>query len=317
MRKLITIVAIFLFTIIDLSATVPELMSYQAIIRDVQGNILCETPVDIRISIEKGNGGHTVYTETHSVVTNMNGLLTVEIGRGTSSSSLSDIDWGKDSYFIKLEIDWERNGNYSIIGSSQLLSVPYALHAKTAEQIINTTPHDTLTESDSENTHYVGEPYEGGIIVWLDKSKKHGLIAGLENLSISTVWSTNALSMIGETAQSKCNGLANSQAISSEGGSAAKICLDYTNPDKGTGSFSDWYLPSIEELKKLWINLYELETTRSEETDKEKIMPVLDGFYWSSTEHNEISAWGFNFYNGNAYTSNKFTSGCVRGFRKF
>ena len=77
--------------------------------------------------------------------TNTNGLVTLEIGTGTTSDDFSAIDWTAGPYFIKTEIDPEGGVNYTITGISQVLSVPYALHAQTADSIIGgfneTDPH--------------------------------------------------------------------------------------------------------------------------------------------------------------------------------
>jgi hypothetical protein len=70
-----------------------------------------------------------VYSETHSPTTNLNGLVSVEIGAGTTSDDFSSIDWGADTYFVKTETDPSGGTDYTISGTSQLLSVPYAMYA--------------------------------------------------------------------------------------------------------------------------------------------------------------------------------------------
>lgn len=111
-------------------AQTPEKMSYQAVVRDANGDLLVNQQVGLKISILKGAAnGSVVYTETQTPTTNENGLFSVAIGGG---SGFSTIDWGSSTYFIKTETDPAGGTNYSISGTSQLLSVPYALHAKTA-----------------------------------------------------------------------------------------------------------------------------------------------------------------------------------------
>jgi len=118
-------------------AQTPEKISYQAIIRDSNNNLVSNTIIGTQISILKTSiNGVAVYTETHSQTTNENGLINLEIGTGTTSDVFSDIDWSTDNYFIKTETDPTGGANYTITGTSQLLSVPYALHAKTASKII-------------------------------------------------------------------------------------------------------------------------------------------------------------------------------------
>lgn len=120
------------------SAQSPEKMSYQAVIRNSSDALVTNQSVGMQISILQGSaGGTAVYVETQTPTTNANGLVSIEIGAGTVvSGDFSTIDWANDSYFIKTETDPTGNTSYSITGTSQLLSVPYALHAKTAETVV-------------------------------------------------------------------------------------------------------------------------------------------------------------------------------------
>ena len=83
-------------------------------------------------------GGTAVYVETHTPITNANGLVSIEIGTGSVvSGDFSAIDWSAEPYFIKTETDPTGGTSYTITGTSELLSVPYALHAKTATSLSN------------------------------------------------------------------------------------------------------------------------------------------------------------------------------------
>ncbi|HOK52570.1 MAG TPA: FISUMP domain-containing protein, partial [Bacteroidales bacterium] len=115
----------------------PEKMSYQAIIRDASDSLITNTQVGMQISILQGSAtGTAVYVEKQTPTTNANGLVSLEIGSGTIvSGSFASIDWANGPYFIKIETDPTGGTNYTITGTSQLLSVPYALHAKTAETV--------------------------------------------------------------------------------------------------------------------------------------------------------------------------------------
>ncbi len=117
-----------------LFATVPQAFKYQAVVRDNAGNVLPNRNVTIRLSILKSSAsGIAVYAETHSVTTSSLGLINIEIGTGTPvSGSMQNIDWGSDQYFIKIEMDQAGGSNYTLIGTSQLVSVPYALYANKA-----------------------------------------------------------------------------------------------------------------------------------------------------------------------------------------
>lgn len=112
-------------------AQAPGKMSYQAVVRDAADNLVTGQEVGMQISILQGaTDGTPVYAETHQPTTNANGLVTLEIGNGTvTTGSMADIDWANGPYFLKTETDPSGGTSYSITGTSQLLSVPYAMHA--------------------------------------------------------------------------------------------------------------------------------------------------------------------------------------------
>ena len=137
MKKTLTLLLSLLIST-SLWAQSPEKMSYQAVIRD-DGNVLVvNQSVGMQISILQDSFlGSSVYTETHTTTTNINGLVSIEIGSGdVVSGTFSTIDWSADTYFIKTETDPEGGIAYNIEATSQLLSVPYALHANTADSIV-------------------------------------------------------------------------------------------------------------------------------------------------------------------------------------
>ena len=110
----------------------PEKMSYQAVIRNNSSLLVSNQLVGMRISILKDSANGTpIYIETQTPTTNTNGLASVEIGGGTVVSGVfSAINWGDGPYYIKTETDIAGGTNYTISGTSQLLSVPYALYSK-------------------------------------------------------------------------------------------------------------------------------------------------------------------------------------------
>jgi hypothetical protein len=112
----------------------PQKMSYQCVVRNAGNSLVASSPVGIRISILQGSStGASVYTETHIVNTNANGLATIEIGGGTAvSGSFGLISWANGPYFVKSETDPTGGTSYSISAVAQLLSVPYALYAETS-----------------------------------------------------------------------------------------------------------------------------------------------------------------------------------------
>lgn len=150
MKRVFTILAAIIL-VAGVFAQSPEKMSYQAVIRNSSNALVTNQAVGMRISILQGSPtGTVVYTETQKPTTNANGLVSIEIGGGAGFSA---IDWANDTYFIKTETDPTGGTNYTITGTSQLLSVPYALHAKTAESlsgdIAETDP--TFTGSQAAN----------------------------------------------------------------------------------------------------------------------------------------------------------------------
>ncbi|MCW0484141.1 fibrobacter succinogenes major paralogous domain-containing protein [Gaoshiqia sediminis] len=120
----------------------PEKMSYQAVIRNSSGQLVTNTSVGMQISILQGSAsGTSVYVERQFPTTNANGLVSIEIGAGTVvSGNFVTINWANGPYFIKTETDLNGGANYTITGTSQLLSVPYALHATTAETVSGEIP---------------------------------------------------------------------------------------------------------------------------------------------------------------------------------
>lgn len=136
-RRFITTIAIVSITLC-VFAQAPDKMSYQAVIRDGSGALVTSQAIGMQISILQGSSsGLAVYIETQAPTTNVNGLSTVEIGNGTVVTGVfSSIDWSNGPYFIKTETDPTGGSAYTISGTSQLLSVPYALHANTADSII-------------------------------------------------------------------------------------------------------------------------------------------------------------------------------------
>jgi len=144
-RAALIIALVHLFISSSLWAQSPQKMSYQAVIHNSSNALVTNTQVGMQISILRGSAsGTAVYVETQTPTTNANGLVSLEIGTGSNQSgTFTAIDWANDSYFIKTETDLAGGTSYTITGTSQLLSVPYALHAKTAESITG-----SITETD-------------------------------------------------------------------------------------------------------------------------------------------------------------------------
>lgn len=126
----------FLQSLLALGQT-PEKISYQATIVNADNTKLAETRIALKIAILQNSlSGTSVYEEVHSPVTSSNGMVSLEIGGGSPlKGSLSTIDWSSGTYFIQTLVDIKGGTSYKLQGVSQLLSVPYALHAKTADRM--------------------------------------------------------------------------------------------------------------------------------------------------------------------------------------
>jgi hypothetical protein len=162
-----------------LIAQSPEKMSYQAVIRNSSNQLVINKAIGMRISILQGTSADTiVYKEIYNPnpQTNANGLVSIEIGAGLRiTGTFSAINWAKGPYFIETEIDPTGGTDYTVVGTSQLLSVPYTLYAKTADSI-------------REKTHTIGESYGGGIVFFVTPDGQHGLIAETQDQSTSCYW---------------------------------------------------------------------------------------------------------------------------------
>jgi hypothetical protein len=126
---------IALLTAFQISAQPSPFFKYQAVARDGSGTILAGKMVGFQISILKNNAtGPVVYREIHQKNTNSFGLVDLEIGNGTSGLEEFDkIEWGSDKFFIKIEMDPLGGTAFQPMGTSQLLSVPYALYARNVQ----------------------------------------------------------------------------------------------------------------------------------------------------------------------------------------
>jgi uncharacterized protein (TIGR02145 family) len=132
MKKYFTLLASFLLTV-SVFAQSPEKLSYQAVVRNNLDQLVAGQIVGLQISIlQYTPSGAVVYSETQTPETNENGLISIEIGGGPGFDT---IHWGNGLYFLKTETDPNGGTDYTITGVSQLLSVPYALHAKTADYV--------------------------------------------------------------------------------------------------------------------------------------------------------------------------------------
>src|SRR5690554_5573118 len=376
MKKIITVCAVLLMTA-SVFAQAPEKMSYQAVVRDGSNALVSSTAVGMQISILQGSAtGTAVYVETQTPTSNINGLVSLEIGSGTVvSGDFTTIDWANGPYFIKTETDPTSGTSYTITGTSQLLSVPYALHAKTAETVTGTITEtdpifgasvasgitgtdttnwnnklDSYTETDpifgasvasgitgtdttnwnnkqdqlvagtnitivgntisatgggSTNNFYLGQDTLGGIVFYIyigSDGNQHGLIV---NKNESTAqWQSSGTTT---NATRSWDGVYNTGLMTSS--PAANYVNGLTD-----GGFTDWYLPSIDELSILWHNRFHANNALNAGGFTLLSNTVL---YWSSTEDSATDALCFLFNRGYSSSYGKSYTYSVRAVRAF
>ena len=288
--RIATIIALAnLLIISSVSAQAPQKMSYQAVIRNASNALVTSIPVGMRISVLQGTStGTAVYVETQTPSTNANGLVSLEIGTGTAvTGTFAGINWAAGPYFIKTETDPTGGTAYTIAGTNELMSVPYALFSA------NATPNGF--------THYLGEDFNGGIIYHLYKGSdglEHGLI--VRKTESTAVWQASGVLV---NANRTWDGAYNTPLMTSSAAATYIASL-------GAG----WYLPSIDELSLLWQGRF---TSNKALNTGGLTLLSTTAVYWSSTEYNATNAFYFNFNYGYANYYYKYYTLSVRGVRAF
>jgi hypothetical protein len=139
MRKINLILALLFGISLLNSAQAPNMFNYQASIRDGAGLLLSSQEISMRVSLLQGSThGTQVYTEKHNVTTSEHGIINIIIGTGNSSDNFESIGWKDGPFFLKVEIDLQGGVNFTELGITQLLSVPYALYAEQAGTVAET-----------------------------------------------------------------------------------------------------------------------------------------------------------------------------------
>ena len=156
MKSILLLFSLFFVSL--LQAQAPKGINYQAVARNAQGIIIPLQNINVRFSVLEGTmTGTTIYQETHSTTTNVIGLFTLAIGKGTATTgTFAAINWasGTDK-FLKVEIAPSAAGAYELQGTTQLLSVPYALYAEKTTLVagagINITNGNTISATGTPN----------------------------------------------------------------------------------------------------------------------------------------------------------------------
>jgi len=136
-KTLLTLLSV-LFCVVIFAQSVPQGVGYQGVATDANGIELVNQVISIKASVLSGSATGTVeWEETHATTTDTFGLFTLTIGQGTNTTngtqtSFADISWGTNTHFLKIEMDVTGGTNYSLMGTNQMMSVPYALYAESA-----------------------------------------------------------------------------------------------------------------------------------------------------------------------------------------
>ena len=157
MKKFYAILCLAIASLTQLQAQAPQGFNYQATVRNSSGDLIVNTNVYFKFNVIQGsNTAVPIFTETHYVPTDDLGQVNLIIGQGTANTgTFSALDWSLGSYYLGIELN---TGNgYVAMGTTQLLSVPYALYAENSGNSTPTTPNleTVLAENNSANNQQI------------------------------------------------------------------------------------------------------------------------------------------------------------------
>ena len=137
MKKVFTTLFMTFLGLALMAQTLPQGINYQAVARDLQGNVLANQDISLLIELVlDGDPEEKTYIETHRVITNELGLFSIVVGEGrTKSGVFTEVPWAEHEIWMQIGLDEKGDGTFNIVNSSRLLAVPYALHAGSAEKL--------------------------------------------------------------------------------------------------------------------------------------------------------------------------------------
>lgn len=337
-----------LIQILAFSQETPQGISYQAVAYDSDGFEISNQDISVRLGILLGGvDAEASYTEVHSVTTDDFGLFSLVISQGETSNTFSSINWEEGAY-LKVEVDEDLDGVYTLMGVSSFNAVPYALNAPTEyriDSLLNIfndkfylmsldpqyalnqgyTPYDLMKVGREKNSLY-GLEYEGGIIFYLDTTGTSGKVFSLTDIGNYTyndfpIWGCYGQYITGADSDFGFYNTLNFLSQCSEPNSAAYLCSTYSNE-----GYVDWYLPSVVELQLIYQNVLDL-TNKYLSTISDEYLFYSDFhenfYYWSSNQeanNPNAEAYLFNLYNGQLTYWAKVNTGSqsrVRAVRSF
>jgi hypothetical protein len=160
MKKLLFTLLIGISTIAFAQA--PQEISYQGVARNVNGTVLANQAIGIKLDLHQGStGGTIVFSESHNKTTNSFGLFTLGIG-SVNTAGFTSINWANGSYFLEVSMDPTGGSSYISVGIQQFMSVPYALYAASAPAPSVTFTNNILSVGGNTTTIASGTTYTAG-----------------------------------------------------------------------------------------------------------------------------------------------------------
>lgn len=353
--KKISLIAIILLIVLKAMAQAPQKMSYQAVIRNNSNSLLVSTMVGMKISILQGSStGSVVYAETQTPTTNANGLVSLEIGSGTVvTGTFSSINWATGPYFIKSETDPSGGNSYSISGTTELMSVPYALFSANSapgpvgpQGPIGPAGPQGLTGAQGP-TGLTGPTGPQGPIGLTGPAGPQGpigltgpqgpqgvpgtntIVGGFTHY-LGELFNGGIISYLYKGSDGFEHGLILSLTESNAAWQTTSSLVNANRTEDGAFNTllmtsspaatyiaslgSGWYLPSIDELGLLYYNRYTIQKALRAGS---YTLLSNSATYWSSTEFSATVSFHFFFGFGYANTNTKTTSALVRGIKAF
>jgi hypothetical protein len=321
-RHLISTFILLLIAKLSLSQIPPNAFNYSAVARNVAGAPIASTTIGIQISILKTSTvGPIQYVENHFVNTDAYGLFNLVIGAGAvQTGSMKNIKWNNDNYYLKVGMDATGGTSFLTMGITQLLSVPYAIHAKTADSITgsviketdpvfnkstakNITSADSIRWSNKQNkliagkgitfrsdtilsnaassSHYIGEYFGGGVIFHLWKDSLN-----VEHGLIVAIKDQSDSMEWSNINNVEIGKTAQSLWDGLSNSNAIVAQSGHINSaaklclDLVSGGKSDWYLPSINEFFMLRNNLFHVNMTLSKIKDAVELFNITANHDW-------------------------------------
>jgi len=276
MKKTVFTICLYLIFLVanlcfvKLTAQLSQSFSYQAMLSDSKGTpIVGKVGVKVSILFKQENGT-TVYMERHDKTTDSRGFIGLMIGEGTTIylGKLDTINWANGPYFVKVEVSPTGGYSFPLTTVSQIASVPYALVAQRADSLSSTFKETDplfsvsvakkITEQDisrwntlTQKAQYkIGQLAHGGIVFYVSPDGIHGLVSSLNDFNTNAIWSN-----------------------------AKNLSL---------GNYTDWYVPSIDELNLLFQSQYVLNKVLENSAGSTGLTSEI---YWSSSEKNSNEAY--------------------------